>query len=98
MAEITTTFDTKTKGLTVEMNGKAVKNVTRLEIWNWGDQAGIEIQTVIREDDEDLIKITKIVASENGDDIIEESTGSPTESLDNILSKDLGKLLFPPKR
>ena len=91
MAEIVATFDTKDKTLIVSMGGKKMKDVTSVEFFKFGnDNAAVEIRSMERQEDEDIIKITKILANEEGvkiTDTIEEED----------LTEDLSKALFPKK-
>ena len=101
MAEIVATFDTKDKVLTVSMDGKKMKDVSGVEFYAWGDNGSVEIRTIKSNDDESFVTVTKILASEDGDQITETTEASKDEKDKKKEkkedTKDLSKALFPKK-
>jgi len=68
MAEIIATFDTKTKQFSVTLNGKAVKNISSIGMYGSYEDTNkgyLELRTSMSNEDEKMIEITKILASED---------------------------------
>ena len=90
MAEIIATFNTTDKTLSVSMDGKKMKNISEVNFFVFGDNAGAEIRTVESKEDDDIVTITKILANENGEEV--------TETINNgDLTQALSERLFPNK-
>ena len=70
MAEIVATFDTKSKALSVTKDGKKLKDVSGVEFYAYGEQGGVEIRSVNMNEEESFVTITKIMANEQGEDVI----------------------------
>ena len=88
MAEITAVFDTKDKTLSVTMDGKKMKNVSEATFFTFGDTGGVEVRSFSRDEDNDTITITKILANENGCE-------TTTESQSSVNTAKLSQSLFP---
>jgi len=70
--KIVAEFDTKEKVLIVSMDEKKVKDVSEINFFNFGETGGVEMRKVSSSEDDGIITITKILANENGEDIVEE--------------------------
>jgi len=65
MAVINMTFDTVSKELKLDMDGKKIPNVRELTVYTYPDMDSmIEIRSVESFEDDGFIKVTKIVANE----------------------------------
>ncbi|KKL06986.1 hypothetical protein LCGC14_2590550 [marine sediment metagenome] len=85
MAKILVEFDTMEKTLSVIMDDKKVKDVSEISFFNFGDIASVEMRSVKSSDDDKTVTITKILADEIEEIII------------NPLTENLSKALFPRK-
>jgi len=88
MAMINIEVDTSKKAVSVSVDGKKVSNVAEIYIASQGDYFGVSVTSL--EDGEDLRKVTRLVASEDGN-LKEEIC----ESAFSKLQSDLQKALFP---
>lgn len=91
MSQIVTNFDTKTKVLTVEMDGKKVKDVHEIHFYTFGDTSGVEMRRLESNNDEDITVITKIIANADGEDEVSH------ESSQDSLTQEIAETLFPRK-
>jgi len=79
MANIITSFNTQTKAFSVAIDDKKIKNVSAVEFYGLGDdKAYCEITTVEAIEEEKVVKVTRIAASEE-DDSIETSASIDNE-------------------
>jgi hypothetical protein len=90
MAEIIAKFDTKTKELSVTMADKEVPNISSVELWGAEEVNGIKkgyitLRTVERDGDEDMVKVTNIMANEQGEIVEKDATPPSTENLSEFL-------------
>ena len=92
MAQITASFDTVDKKLTVEMDGKKVKDVSEVAFFSWGEMAGVEMRSVKFDEDQATTTVTKVMANEDGTAKITETTETPSDT------EDLARALFPHKK
>jgi len=91
MAEIVATFNTKDKTLSVEMDGKKIKDVSELHAYIYGDMAGVELRRIESNEEDGITVITKVIANEDGEPEISE------KECKSSVTEDLAKLLLPRK-
>jgi len=80
MAKISAEFDTKEKTLVVMMDGKKLENVASVEFYpNWEkeEEFRVGVTTIEKVDDEDLTKVMRIVAQDDGLQLKEEVSNMP---------------------
>ena len=87
MSVIQTTYDTKTKILKVTKDGAVIENVSVIWIDVFGDEAHIEVSTVVFDKDNDVQTRTTLRANEDGE-LVEKPD-------DEDLREDMAKLLYP---
>jgi hypothetical protein len=89
MAVIDVTFDTKEKTLVATIDGKKVKNVSEIYFTSYLEgTGGVEVKTMEFEEDESYMKITRLYANEQGEDVVDERREA------NVDTAKLGELLL----
>jgi len=85
---VSVNFDTQTKALDVNLDGKKMDNVSEIQFYTFNEQGSIEIRQCEMLEEEKCYKITKIIANEQNEyEVKEEIDDSP-------LVKDMIKVLF----
>ena len=68
MAKIMVDFDTAEKTLAVTLDGKKIKNVSEVLFMSFAEgSGGVEIKTMEFNEDDSIFKVTRILASDEGD-------------------------------
>jgi hypothetical protein len=89
MAVIEVKFDTKEKVLNASIDGKKVENVSEVWFMGFNDNKGsVEFKTTEFEEEEAYVKVTRIYANEQGEDVIK------IENCDPINYQELGQILL----
>jgi hypothetical protein len=94
MAKIQVEFDTVEKLFGVTMDGKAIKNVTDVTFFAAYDDPSkgyAEIRTAEMDEENKMVKVTRILANEQG--VASEIV--PTDDVETQWRKELVKALFP---
>ena len=88
---VNVSFDTTTKALDVSVDGGKMENVSEVEFYGFGDNEGsVSIRQFEEMKDDKAFKMTKIMASEDGEYLVDEQ--------DDILTTDIARRLFPNRR
>lgn len=84
MMKINVEFDTQDKSLVVMANGKKINNVSSIVFYVYDEKGAVELATVEPNEDEKMVKVTRIVAEDKDELIIKEKP----------LHEELAELLF----
>lgn len=70
--KINVEFDTQDKSLAVMANGKKINNISSVVFYVYDGKGAVELATVEQNEDEKMVKVTRIVAEDKDELVIKE--------------------------
>ena len=70
--KINVEFDTQDKSLVVTSNGKKISNVSSIVFYVYDGKGAVELSTVEPNEDEKMVKVSRIVAEDKDEFVIKE--------------------------